>query len=179
MDAPTSSNPAESVLAIWRRHCAARPGILPARQDFDPIEMGPQVIPLLAIVELEAGGRLRFRLCGSGLARFAGLDLTGCYVDELNPNKAYAAYITGLYMMARDARLPVLSNSEFRGRHGLSNGTTMRLICPLAYDGLAIDHFITAQTFHQDAGITGTLTMTYASDFKSGEMRVLQDGDSL
>ncbi|WP_198154875.1 PAS domain-containing protein [Oceanibaculum pacificum] len=174
----TSTPPSEILLAVWRRQRQIK-GRLPDRQDIDPLDLGKQVLPRIAIVELVPGGRLRFRLCGSELARFAGLDLTGCFVDELNPNKDYADYITDLYMLARRTRLPVLSSCQFRGSHDLAQGTTTRLICPLAYDGENVDHFFTVQSFGQTSGIPGTVTMTYAEGFQPGLTRVIEDGEAL
>src|SRR3546814_17830647 len=71
------------------------PGLLPGRQAIDPIVLGPDLLPLMALVEpIDDGSRFRFRLVGTELARNAGLDLTGRYVDEINPNKAYASSIS-------------------------------------------------------------------------------------
>jgi len=162
------------LLQLWRAQRDRRGGALPRRQDFDPLELGPKLLPYVSIVELEAG-RLRFRLCGTGLAKAAGLDLTGAYVDELNPNKDYARYITGLYEQARSARLPLLSESAFIGAGAIARGHTQRLICPLAQDGERVDHFIGTQVVEADSDPLGKLTLTYAAGFVPGVTRVIGD----
>ena len=163
-----------SLLSLWRAQRELRNGALPRRQDFDPLEIGPKLLPHISIVELD-GERLRFRLCGTGLAKAAGLDLTGGYVDELNPNKEYARYIASLYEQARSSRLPVLSESVFTGALEVSKGHTQRLICPLAQDGERVDHFIGTQAFAKSRDSVGDLTMTYAAGFAPGLTRVIGD----
>lgn len=162
------------LLRLWRVQRDRRGGHLPRRQDFDPLELGSKLLPYVSIVELDEG-RLRFRLCGTGLAKAAGLDLTGAYVDALNPNKDYARYITGLYEQARDARLPILSESVFIGALDVTKGRTQRLICPLAHDGERVDHFICTQVFEKSPDSLGELTMTYAAGFLPGETRLIED----
>lgn len=162
------------LLDLWRSNRRRRNGLLPERQDFDPLELGAKLLPYVSIVELDEG-RLRFRLCGTGLAKAAGLDLTGAYVDELNPNKNYARYITGLYEQAMSHRLPVLSESVFIGAREVAKGHTQRLVCPLAYDGERVDHFIGTQIFETSKDSIGDLTMTYAAGFVPGETRVIED----
>lgn len=162
------------LLQLWRAQRDRRGGRLPRRQDFDPLELGAKLLPFIGIVELD-NGRLRFRLCGTGLAKAAGLDLTGAYVDALNPNKEYARYITGLYEMAMRQRLPVLSESAFIGAIDVAQGHTQRLVCPLAQDGERVDHFIGTQIFEKSPDSVGDLTMTYAAGFVPGETRVIGD----
>src|SRR3546814_5536143 len=101
----------------------------------------------MALVEpIDDGRRFRFRLVGTELARNAGLDLTGRYVDEINPNKAYAAYISDLYSQCALMPGPLYSETRYRARGGRTR-LTRRLICPLAADGQRIDLFIAVQTF--------------------------------
>src|SRR3546814_4429619 len=70
------------LLQYWRDGRPG-PGLLPGRQAIDPIVLGPDLLPLMALVEpIDDGRRFRFRLVGTELARNAGLDLTGRYVDE-------------------------------------------------------------------------------------------------
>ena len=161
------------LLRLWRAQRGRRGG-LPRRQDFDPLELGSKLLPYISIVELDEG-RLRFRLCGTGLAKAAGLDLTGAYVDEINPNKDYARYITGLYEQAISHGLPILSESIFIGGIAVARGRTQRLICPLAHDGEGVDHFIGTQIFERGKDSVGDLTMTYAAGFLPGETRVIED----
>ena len=50
------------LLGYWQsKRVGARP--MPSRRDLDPVEMAPEWLPLVTLVDIEAGtGRLRFRL---------------------------------------------------------------------------------------------------------------------
>src|SRR3546814_10206804 len=73
----------------------------------------------MALVEpIDDGRRFRFHLVGTELARNAGLDLTGRHVDEVNPNKAYAAYISDLYSQCALMRGPLYSETRYRAPGG-------------------------------------------------------------
>lgn len=133
----------ERLLDYWTERRGDRP--MPARKDIDPARLGAELLPWIAITEVvDNARRFRFRLCGTGLAEFAGLDLTGRYIDELNPNKAYAEYILGLYRQVVTARRPVYSQTRYTSAGGRAR-TTARLICPLSADGAAVDMCIAAQ----------------------------------
>lgn len=169
------------LLACWR---AARPkseqgaaARLPSRDAIDPVQLGPELLPYLALVDVTHGGtRFRFRLVGSGLAEHAGLDLTGSYIDDLNPNADYVAYINGLYRQARDTRLPNYSETRYRAASGRV-GLTRRLLCPLASDGLTVDKFVGLQVFETDRGEGDAPTYTYAASFLPGILRPVADSD--
>ena len=164
------------LLTLWR---AARPAPdrLPARAAIDPVQLGPEVLPYLALVDVTHGGaRFRFRLVGSGLVEHAGLDLSGSYIDDLNPNKDYAEYINSLYRQARDTRLPNYSETRYRAASGRV-GLTRRLLCPLASDGLTVDKFVGLQVFETDRGDGDAPTYTYAASFQPGVIVALTDSD--
>ena len=64
---------------------------MPARADIDPTTLGKDLLPWIALTEvIDGGARFRFRLCGTGLAGIACHYLTVRYIDQLNPNQAYA-----------------------------------------------------------------------------------------
>ena len=169
------------LLAIWR---AARPKSeqgapdrLPSRDAIDPVQLGPEILPYMVLVDVTDGAtRFRFRLVGSGLIEHAGLDLTGSYIDDLNPNKEYAEYINSLYRMARDTRLPNYSETRYRAASGRV-GLTRRILCPLAGDGLTIDKFVGLQVFETDRGDGDAPTYTYAASFLPGIAKALADSD--
>lgn len=155
------------LLQYWRDGRPG-PGLLPGRDAIDPVTLGPDLLPLMALVEpVDDGRRFRFRLVGTELARNAGLDLTGRHVDEVNPNKAYAAYISDLYSQCALMRGPLYSETRYRAPGGRT-GLTRRLICPLAADGRRIDMFIAVQTFELDAEAGPAPTYTFAEDFRPG-----------
>jgi hypothetical protein len=164
------------LLDLWR---GSRPaaGILPGRQHVDPITLGPDLLPYVALVEVTHGGtRFRFRLVGGRLVVHAGLDLTGHYIEDLNPNADYNAYINGMYMQAAAARLPIYSETRYRAPSNRA-GLTRRLLCPLSNDAGIVDMFIAAQTFRTDDGPGDAPTYTYAASFMPGITRLLADTD--
>ena len=162
-----------AVLRYWRKKRGDR--AMPSRADIDPTEIEPQVLPHVIITEvIEADGRrrFRFRLSGTALKDSVGLDLTGRFVDKLNPNKRYAAYIEGLYGTVIVTRRPVFSSSMAVGSRLDAYRTTRRLMCPLSHDGAHVDMFLTGQTF-QAIGDSEVPTLTYAEDFKPGPTEVI------
>lgn len=164
------------LMAVFRYWHAKRGGrAMPSRTDIDPTEIQPQVLPHIVItevVEAPERRRFRFRLSGTALKSQVGLDLTGKFVDELNPNKRYAAYIEGVYGAVIATRRPVFSSSVAVGTCLDVYRTTRRLMCPLSRDGSAVDMFLTGQTF-QAIGDGEAPTLTYADDFKSGPTAVI------
>lgn len=159
------------LLGYWNGKRGAR--IMPARVDIDPTAIRKDVLPFIALTEaVAAGARFRFRLCGTGLESFAGLDLTGRFIDELNPNPAYAAYIIDLYRTTMERKRPTYSESEHVSAASRARRTTMRLICPLSDDGETVNMFVAAQTSRIDGeGIAPTLT--FSDSFTPRTIRIL------
>lgn len=162
------------LLDIWKQRCGPG-GLLPSRPAIDPITLGPELLPCVALVEaVDSATRFRFRLVGSQLATNAGADLTGRYVDEVNPNRGYAVYISDLYTKAIQARKSIYSETRYRSAAGRV-GLTRRLICPLASDGQSIDMFVAAQVFEADNRLGDAPTYTYADDFAPGATLIAAD----
>lgn len=164
------------LLTLWR---AARPApdLLPGRSASDPLTLGAELLPYAALIEAtDNASRFRFRLVGSRLAEHAGLDLTGHYIEEINPNRDYCEYVNGLYRMARDAGLPVYSETRYRAPSGRT-GLTRRLTCPLAADGRNVDMFVAVQVFETDRGDGDAPTYTYAASFQPGIVKAVADDD--
>lgn len=165
-----------ALLHYWRAVRPA-PDRLPSRAAIDPVQLGPEILPYLALVDVTHGGtRFRFRLVGSGLVEHAGLDLSGRYIDDLNPNTDYVTYINGLYRTARDTRLPNYSETRYRAASGRV-GLTRRILCPLASDGLTVDKFVGLQVFETDDRDGDAPTYTYAASFLPGMTVALADSD--
>jgi hypothetical protein len=160
----------KSLLGYWNEKRAARP--MPARSDIDPTTIGKDVLPWIALTEvIDGGARFRFRLCGTGLATIAGLDLTGRFIDELNPNVAYAEYVMTLYRLAVARRRPVYSETSYVAS-AIKPRSTARLICPLSDDGVTVNMCIAGQVSTEiGAGIHSSLT--YADAFQPGRVEVL------
>jgi hypothetical protein len=134
-----------SLLQYWETVRGAR--ATPTKADIDPLRLGGRLLPHVLLVELVAGGRLRYRLCGTALIEAAGADITGKHADELYPNPAYTGYIDGLYRRCIAERRPIYSESRYLARSTSLQRLARRLICPLAEEGAPVGQFITGQTF--------------------------------
>ncbi|MGQ0675281.1 MAG: PAS domain-containing protein [Rhodospirillales bacterium] len=162
-----------AIYVYWDTKRAGR--AMPSRRDIDPVEFAPQVLPhvLLTQTMVEDGRRrYRFRLAGTALRESLGLDITGHYIDTVNPNKRYAVYVESLYAKAMEAKRPVFSSSVAMTMDAASRRLTRRLICPLSNDGVAVDMFRCGQTF-QAFGAGPLPTMTYADRFDQGVVKVI------
>src|SRR5690606_11665391 len=82
-------------------------GRAPERHQFDPTAVS-KLMPGLHIVELEAGSeRLRYRLVGTLSDDFAGMRITGRYLDEFftGPTQKAARFFDDIYRrIARTAQ---------------------------------------------------------------------------
>lgn len=154
------------LLAYWQ-HKRPAPDRLPRRADIDPLELGRELLPYVALIEVADGGaRFRFRLVGTRLSADAGLDLTGRFIDEVNPSRDYADYIGGLYRLTLRERRPTYSETRYLAESGRT-GYTRRLLCPLAADGQTVDMFVGAQVMETDEErFVDPLTMTFAARFE-------------
>jgi hypothetical protein len=177
-DKPWSRDPVLSrALRYWHAKCAA--GRLPARADIDPLDLDPALLPHIVLTEVvETGGRrrFRFRLSGTAVSAAAGLELTGQFIDALNPNKEYAAYIEGLYTLAIETRRPVYSESLALAARDSATRSTRRITCPLSSDGQVVDMCLGFQTFVDTVGIEPP-SLTYAKSFRTGPTIVIRPGD--
>ena len=120
---------------------------------------------------VDGGARFRFRLCGTGLAAIAGLDLTGRFIDELNPNVAYAEYVMNLYRLSVARRRPVYSETGYVAS-AVKPRSTARLICPLSDDGVTVNMCIAAP-ISAEIGASIHSSLTYADAFQPGLIEVL------
>ena len=159
------------LLAYWDEMRATR--AMPSRSMIDPVTIGKELLPWIALTEvIDGGARFRFRLCGTGLAAIAGLDLTGRYIDELNPNPAYAAYITDLYRLAVSRRRPVYSETNYIRDEARRRRSTARLICPLSDDDVTVNMCLSGQV-SAEVGLGIYPSLTYADAFQPGPAEVL------
>lgn len=61
--------------------------VMPAPRDIDPLTIGPEPLPHLFILELEEGGRYRFRLAGTLLPTIFGVEVGGQYLEDVVPGE--------------------------------------------------------------------------------------------
>jgi hypothetical protein len=172
MPLPVDDTLISSLLHFWETARGAR--AMPAKADVDPLRLGARLLPHVLLVELVAGGRLRYRLCGTALIEAAGADITGKHADELYPNPDYTGYIDGLYRRCIAARRPIYSESRYLTRNSSRQRFARRLICPLADDGAPVQQFITGQTFAFSSSNPGVVPTVMGADaFEPGLVEAL------
>jgi hypothetical protein len=125
--------------AYWAAKIVA--GRLPGRAQIDPLEIPRDLLPDLALLEIEgtddASRRFRIRLFGSNLIAMTGYDVTGRYYDEVVQPLAYESLRRFGNEMIRQRRAGYLeAASATEGRNHLWFG---RLLLPLASDGVHVD----------------------------------------
>jgi hypothetical protein len=126
--------------AIWLAKSA--PGRLPGRDDFDPTELPPHLLPWITIFDVE-GSRLRIRIVGTGIVEALGMDTTGHYLDEL-PN------VEDLHARARWAvenAKPFYVTDLAMAWDEDSWGHYSVLCLPLASDGTQVDKLLYLMSF--------------------------------
>lgn len=160
-----------SLYDYWRGKRRGLP--VPLRADIDPVEMGPHLLPHIVLTEaVDDGGRQRFRnrLAGSAITEIAGRELAGGFVDAVNPNRAYAAYIEYLFRLAMEKQRPVVSNSAALPGRTQSTWWVRRLTCPLSSDGRTVDMFLTGMVFFPLAAVLAAPDIPH---FRKGETQLI------
>ncbi len=141
----TDDDPAFARLhTYWRGKCRnGKNGahLLPARADIDPLEIPPDLLPGIVLLEIETqDGRRRFRLrlLGSDVEAMTGSDETGRYYDEVTDQPGLYDKIDALLGQLIADRRPIYmaAPSGAEGRGFLWFG---RLALPLASDGETVD----------------------------------------
>nr|WP_298690002.1 PAS domain-containing protein [uncultured Dongia sp.] len=113
-------------------------GDVPARGDIDPVMIKP-LLPYMMMVDLtEEPMRVLYRLVGTEVVSFTGLEFTGHYLDELDFDEFDLGNLTDAYRAVRDARLPGAGLAQYR-ENGLLLIETEYLICPLRSGSGKID----------------------------------------
>lgn len=119
---------------------------MPTRRDIDATEIAPSLLPFLQITErVEATGRIRYRLIGTGIVDAYGADLTGKYMDEIYSGQRMR-YVEANYRAVCESRRPVLVVNRYHSSRPVSL-VCHRLLMPLADDGVTIRLFLTAMRF--------------------------------
>lgn len=141
----TDGDPAFARLhAYWLGKCADagdQDWRLPGRAAIDPLDMPRDLLPGIALLEVEPqpdqSRRYRIRLFGSALQAMTGADETGRYYDETVPPAGYALLQPHLDRTVSEARpMFFASPSAAPGRGFLYFG---RFGLPLASDGRTVD----------------------------------------
>ena len=121
-------------------------GVLPARADFDPIEIPVEILPYLTLFDvIRSDQRIRFqiRLVGTGIVAETGQDTTGLYLDELPNTESIierAAWIVENRKPVYVSGLPInWTSMDFK--------TYSALGAPLAADGKTVDKIFYQMAF--------------------------------
>jgi hypothetical protein len=133
----------EELLALWNARRGERS--LPARRDFDAVEL-MRFGGRIALIDVEhEPKRYRFRLIGSRMTEVLGRDSTGRYVDELYDDDFYQTAVGPYERVLRDRR-PVTSHGNMK-RMGKEFLRFHSLDLPLSSDGERVDMIMKGTEF--------------------------------
>ena len=125
----------KQLYADWQARRLGRS--MPAREDFDPLDLRYVLGKLLLIDVLQQPLQFRFRLVGSDLVQRSGVDLTGKTLDDY-PDPEYREFMRRRYTAAVVGRHPL---SSIQTRLVVDNRIRRceALLLPLAGDGETVD----------------------------------------
>ncbi|MBE7638409.1 PAS domain-containing protein [Sneathiella sp. P13V-1] len=111
-------------------------GGLPCRSNLNPADI-PRLLSHIGLLDVLDGNDFRYRLIGTSMVGFFGVDYTNTLVSKSKTGK-YGRILSELYRTARDEKVPVYSISEFT--YDFKDPIQMyRLILPLSSDNLKVD----------------------------------------
>lgn len=125
--------------SLWQEKC--RGDLLPARADFDPLEMRDCLGSVFLAEALPEDDDFRYTLVGSEITRAVKRDSTGKRVSEV-----FGAAGLALYRKVRDERRPIRVHGpvDWLGRDYIGYET---VVLPLADDGRQVNRFIGGMIF--------------------------------
>lgn len=119
---------------------------LPSRQDIDPIEIGPEVLPHIMLTDVLDSGRLRYRLAGTAVEAVTGHSLSGHHLDELL-RPPYRDYVLSLYDEIIKGRHALYTESLYPLHGTQPERLTKRLMMPLVSEDDEVVMVLSGQTF--------------------------------
>ena len=134
---------------IWLSKC--EPGRLPGRADFDPVDLPPDLLPWIAIIDV-VGTRFRIRIMGTGIVGALNLEPTGLHLDDLPNSEGFVSRARWVVEKAKPffvANLPVPWDKERYSRYAV-------LCTPLATNGVDVDKLIYVISFDNRTNGDGT-----------------------
>ena len=168
-------------LAYWNQKRGARS--MPSKQDIDPTEIPPKILPYLQMLDvIDGGARFRYRLVGTASAEAYGMDYTGKIADEIFPDDRLRL-VHALYRTVVDTRLPLFSRNRY---HTAKNIDLFihRIYLPLSNDDTDTHHILGVLRFEYggllDNGVWGgakldpswQYTETIRRDGRSDELAI-------
>jgi hypothetical protein len=124
--------------ALWEAKRGPRP--MPARADFDVLELKDWLGNLMLIEVLEDSREFRYRVYGSILASFYGYDLTGKTTEAVRTG--IRETVRAEYRRACSERRPVVVVREHTIR--FTKKLVTKLILPLSADGGSVNMLLVA-----------------------------------
>lgn len=128
----------------WRDN--AHDGI-PDRANFQPGDF-TRLLPYLLISDVEhAPFRIRYRLVGTRVVEATGLDITGRYLDELDPVNEEEPWADD-YALAYETRKPVVGTTTVRTKSGLRFVYEFGIF-PVSKGGNAVEQFVAVEDYFE------------------------------
>ena len=94
---------------------------MPKRRDVDPVEMRPDLLPYLILVQIEGEPfRVFYRLVGTNAVELFGCDVTGCYLDQLKFRAWDKCDWASLYKTVADTAAPCFAFVTLRPADGVA-----------------------------------------------------------
>lgn len=114
---------------------------LPLSTTIDPIDLAPVLGYVMLMQPLDGGQDFRYRLYGTVIAQYSGLELTGRRVSDV-PLPLVGLYFLATYRAAYLARRPLFAHH--RTHHDIQVAEWTRLILPFADASGAVDRLLVA-----------------------------------
>lgn len=129
--------------AYWRSKAGTG---MPARSDFDPVDVRDLLPNLMMIDVLGTPPRFRYRLVGTRVAQYTGFDFTGRYLDEMVFQGR--DFMAGCYARVVAERRPLFGHYAWlvRSRHF---GRCEVALFPLSDDGNRVDRCIAIEDYER------------------------------
>ena len=116
----------------------------PGRADIDPRDI-PSLLPILALVDVVAGNRFRFRLAGDEVTAQFGRGLIGKRVEDVLADNLRDRLLT-LFALVLERRRPVFwDGPEIPGQ---PVGRLSRFVAPVSGDGQQVTMLLAGQVTH-------------------------------
>lgn len=132
--------------ALYRYWCTRREGELPQRADIEPWDIKP-LLPNIMLVDIHRDPfRIFYRLVGTAVAFFSGMDFTGTFLDELAFDICAIEDLSLAYQSVCAARRPG-SGMAFAQISNQSVLDVEYLICPLVNASGEVTHCLVIEDY--------------------------------
>jgi hypothetical protein len=127
----------------WRSKAGSK---VPARADFDPVDVRELLPNLMMLDVLGDPVRLRYRLVGTRVVQYTGFDFTGRYLDEMVFQGR--DFMEECYRLVLNERRPIFGHYAWlvRSRHF---GRCEFGLFPLSDDGKRVDRCVSIEDYER------------------------------